>query len=75
MIQLIGDKYKGKVVLIVGAGAHMGSGGIHEIIDKLGCTGPECAAPDAYDNLFVVDIYEPGKATAVKLRYGKPVGR
>jgi len=75
MLEQIKDKYKGKVVLIVGAGAHMGSGGIHEIIKDLGCTGPECAAKDAYDNLFVVTVYEPGKATAVKLRYGKPVAQ
>jgi 2,3-bisphosphoglycerate-dependent phosphoglycerate mutase len=75
MIQEIGNKYKGKVVLIVGAGAHMGSGGIHEIIKDLGCTGPECEDRDAYDNLFVVTIYEPDKATAVKLRYGKPVAQ
>ncbi|MGO9571453.1 MAG: histidine phosphatase family protein [Desulfomonilaceae bacterium] len=75
MLQQIRDKYKGKVVLIVGAGAHMGSGGIHEIIKELGCTGPECAAKDAYDNLFVVTVYEPGKATAAKLRYGKPVAQ
>jgi 2,3-bisphosphoglycerate-dependent phosphoglycerate mutase len=73
MIQQIVAKYKGKVVLIVGAGAHMGSGGIHDVIKELGCTGPECEDRDAYDNLFVVSIYEPGKATAVKLRYGKPV--
>lgn len=75
MIQQIGNKYKGKVVLIVGAGAHMGSGGIHDIIKELGCTGPECEDRDAYDNLFVVTVYEPGKATAVKLRYGKPVAQ
>ena len=75
MIQQIGTKYKGKVVLIVGAGAHMGSGGIHEIIKDLGCTGPECEDRDAYDNLFVITVYEPGKATAVKLRYGKPVAQ
>jgi 2,3-bisphosphoglycerate-dependent phosphoglycerate mutase len=75
MIQQIGTKYKGKVVLIVGAGAHMGSGGIHEIIEDLGCTGPECEDRDAYDNLFVISVYEPGKATAVKLRYGKPVAQ
>jgi Histidine phosphatase superfamily (branch 1) len=75
MIQEIGNKYKGKVVLIVGAGAHMGSGGIHEIIKDLGCTGPECEDRDAYDNLFVVTIYEPDKATAVKFRYGKPVAQ
>ncbi len=75
VIQEIKDKYKGKVVLIVGAGAHMGSGGIHEIIKDLGCTGPECEDRDAYDNLFVVTVYEPGKATAVKLRYGKPVAQ
>ena len=73
MLQQIASKYKGKVVLIVGAGAHMGSGGIHEIIKELGCNGPECAAKDAYDNLFVVTVYEPGKAIAAKLRYGKPV--
>jgi 2,3-bisphosphoglycerate-dependent phosphoglycerate mutase len=73
MIQQIVAKYKGKVVLIVGAGAHMGSGGIHDVIKELGCTGPECEDRDAYDNLFVVSVYEPGKATAVKLRYGKPV--
>jgi Histidine phosphatase superfamily (branch 1) len=72
MLQAIKNKYAGKVVLIVGAGAHMGSGGIHEIIKELGCTGPGCAAKDSYDNLFVVTVYEPGKATAVKLRYGKP---
>jgi hypothetical protein len=52
----------------------MGSGGIHEIVNKLGCTGPECAAEEAYNNLFVVTLYGPGKATAVKLRYGKPAG-
>jgi len=75
MIQLIKDRYKGKVVLIVGAGTHMGSGGIHEIINKLGCADPECAAKDSYDNLFVVTVYEPGKAMAVKLRYGRPVGQ
>jgi Histidine phosphatase superfamily (branch 1) len=75
MIQQIGNKYKGKVVLIVGAGAHMGSGGIHQIIKDLGCTGPECEDRDAYDNLFVVTVYEPDKATAVKLRYGKPVAQ
>ena len=75
MLQLIKDKYRGKEVLIVGAGAHMGSGGIHEIIKALGCTGPECDAKDSYDNLFVVTVYEPGKATAVKLRYGKPVAK
>ena|SRR5271157_4999021 len=75
MLHLIKDKYQGKEVLIVGAGAHMGSGGIHEIIKELGCTGPECEAKDAYDNLFVVTVYEPGKATAVKLRYGKPVAQ
>lgn len=75
MLQQIKDKYKGKVVLIVGAGAHMGSGGIHEIIKGLGCTGPECEAKDAYDNLFVVTVYEPGKATATKLRYGKPAAQ
>lgn len=75
MIRLIDDKYKGKVVLIVGAGAHMGSGGIHDIIKELGCTGPECDAPDAYDNLFLVTVYEPGKATMVKLKYGKPVAK
>jgi hypothetical protein len=73
MLLKIRDKYKGKVVLIVGAGAHMGSGGIHDIIKALGCTGPECSATDAYDNLFVVTEYAPGKATAVKLRYGKSV--
>lgn len=75
MLQVIKDKYAGKVVLIVGAGAHMGSGGIQEIIQKLGCAGSECAAMDAHDNLFVVTVYEPGKATAVKLRYGKPVAQ
>jgi 2,3-bisphosphoglycerate-dependent phosphoglycerate mutase len=75
MVQQIRNKYKGKVVLIVGAGAHMGSGGIHEIIKDLGCTGPECEDRDAYDNLFVVTVYEPDKATAVKLRYGKPVAQ
>jgi 2,3-bisphosphoglycerate-dependent phosphoglycerate mutase len=73
MLQQIRDKYKGKVVLVVGAGAHMGSGGIHDIIRKLGCKGPECEAADAYDNLFVLTEYEPDKATAVRLRYGKPV--
>ncbi len=72
MLQQIRGKYKGKVVLIVGAGAHGGSGGIHEIIKQLGCTGAECEAKDSYDNLFVLTEYEPGKATAVKLRYGKP---
>ena len=36
---------------------------------------PECESKDAYDNLFVVTVYEPGKATAVKLRYGKPVAK
>ena len=51
----------------------MGSGGIHEIIKDLGCTGPECEDRDAYDNLFVITVYEPDKATAVKLRYGKAV--
>jgi 2,3-bisphosphoglycerate-dependent phosphoglycerate mutase len=73
MLQQIKDKYRGKVVLVVGPGAHMGSGGIHDIIKDLGCTGSECESRDAYDNLFVVTVYEPGKATAVKLRYGKPV--
>lgn len=73
MLQQIRDHYQGKVVLIVGAGRHMGSGGIHDIIKDLGCTGPECAAKDAYDNLIAVTVYGPGKATAVKLRYGKPV--
>jgi hypothetical protein len=75
MLQQIKDKYRGKVVLVVGPGAHMGSGGIHDIIKDLGCTGPECESRDAYDNLFVVTVYEPGKATAVKLRYGKPVAQ
>ncbi len=75
MLRLIRDKYKGKEVLIVGAGAHMGSGGIHEIIKDLGCTGPECESKDAYDNLFVVTVYGPGKATVAKLRYGKPVAQ
>jgi hypothetical protein len=75
MIQQIRNKYRGKVVLIVGAGAHMGSGGIHEIIKDLGCTGPECEDRDSYDNLFVITVYEPDKATAVKLRYGKPVAQ
>jgi hypothetical protein len=75
MLQLIKDKYNGKRVLIVGAGAHMGSGGIHEIIKGLGCIGPECDAKDSYDNLFVVTVYEPGKATAVKLKYGNPVAK
>jgi Histidine phosphatase superfamily (branch 1) len=75
ILQQIKDKYKGKVVLIVGPGAHMGSGGIHDIIKDLGCTGPECESRDAYDNLFVVTVYEPGKATAVKLKYGKPVAQ
>jgi 2,3-bisphosphoglycerate-dependent phosphoglycerate mutase len=75
MLQSIKDKYKGKAVLIVGAGAHMGSGGIHEIIKDLGCTGPECESLDAHDNLFVVTVYEPGKATAAKLRYGKPIAK
>lgn len=73
MLQSIKDKYKGKAVLIVGAGAHMGSGGIHEIIKDLGCTGPECDSQDSFDNLFLVTVYEPGKATGVKLRDGKPV--
>jgi 2,3-bisphosphoglycerate-dependent phosphoglycerate mutase len=73
MLQQIRDQYQGQVVLIVGAGRHMGSGGIHDIIKDLGCTGPECAAKDAYDNLIVVTIYGPDKATAAKLRYGKPV--
>jgi 2,3-bisphosphoglycerate-dependent phosphoglycerate mutase len=75
MLQLIKDKYKGKEVLIVGAGAHMGSGGIHEIIKDLGCSGPECESKDAYDNLFVVTVYGPGKATVAKLRYGRPVAQ
>ena len=75
MLESIKDKYKGKAVLIVGAGAHMGSGGIHEIIKDLGCTGPECESTDAYDNLFVLTVYEPGKATGVKLRYGKPIAK
>ena len=66
MLQSIKDKYKGKVILIVGAGAHMGSGGIHDIIKDLGCTGPECESKDANDNLFVVTVYEPGKATVAK---------
>ena len=56
MLQSIKDKYKGKAVLIVGAGAHMGSGGIHEIIKDLGCTGPECDSKDSFDNLFVVTV-------------------
>jgi 2,3-bisphosphoglycerate-dependent phosphoglycerate mutase len=75
MLQSIKDKYKGKAVLIVGAGAHMGSGGLHEIIRDLGCTEPECESKDANDNLFVVTVYEPGKATVVKLRYGKPIAK
>jgi hypothetical protein len=45
MLQLIKDKYKGKEVLIVGAGAHMGSGGIHEIIKDLGCAPALSASP------------------------------
>jgi hypothetical protein len=73
MLQQIRDQYQGKVVLIVGAGRHMGSGGIHDIIKDLGCTGPDCAAKDAYDNLIVVTVYGRDKATAAKLRYGKPV--
>jgi hypothetical protein len=75
MIQLINDKYKGKAVLIVGAGAHMGSGGIHDIIKKLGCSGPDCDSKDSYDNLFVITLYEPGKAAALQLHYGRPVRR
>jgi hypothetical protein len=73
MLQQIRDRYQGKVVLIVGAGRHKGSGGIHDVIKDLGCTGPECAAKDSYDNLIVVTVYGPDKATAVKLRYGKPI--
>ncbi len=73
MLQEIRDHYKGKVVLVVGAGRHMGNEGIHQIIKDLGCTGPECEAKDSFDNLFVVTVYGPDKATAVKLRYGKPV--
>jgi hypothetical protein len=75
MLQSIKDKYKGKVILIVGAGAYMGSGGIHDTIKDLGCTGPECDSKDSFDNLFVVTVYEPGKATVVKLRYGKPIAK
>lgn len=73
MLQQIKDHYQGKVVLVVGAGRHKGSDGIHETIKELGCRGPECAAKDAYDNLIAVTVYGPDKATAVKLRYGKPV--
>jgi len=74
VVQEIKEHFKGKTVLVVGAGAHMGSGGIQEIVRGLGCAGPECAFQDAYDNLIVVTVYGPGQATAAKLRFGKPVG-
>jgi 2,3-bisphosphoglycerate-dependent phosphoglycerate mutase len=73
MLKQIRDQYKGKVVLIVGAGSHMGSGGIHDTIKALGCTAPECDVKDGDDNLLAVILNDPGNATMVKLRYGKPV--
>jgi hypothetical protein len=72
MIRQIKERYAGKTVLIVGAGVHMGSGGIHDIIKMIGCTSPECDAPDSFDNLTAVIVYGPDKTTALKLKYGKP---
>jgi hypothetical protein len=72
MIRQIKEQFRGKTVLVVGAGAHMGSGGIHDIIKMLGCTSAECDTPDSFDNLIAIILYGPDKTTALKLKYGKP---
>lgn len=54
----------GETVLVAGH-----SNTVPEIIEELGADPVLPISEDAYDNLYVVTVYRPGKATVVRLKY------
>lgn len=67
MVRTLREDHEGDVVLVVGH-----SNTIPPLVNALGAGPFENLADHDYDDLFVVTLTDDGRASAVRLRYGKP---
>lgn len=60
------SNHAGQTVLVIGH-----SNTVPEIIDRLGAGGVPAIGESEFDNLFVVKVFDQGRASVTRLKYGK----
>lgn len=67
LVEQILSQHAGEVVIIAGH-----SDTVPQIIERFGGSPLPPISRNEYDKLFVITVYEPGKAKVVSLQYGAP---